>query len=87
MKLYTEYLTVNYGKDKVELQVDFEGGTYPGYYLRAYLKTSPERNNFFVRKLLATDYDNIDDFNKAVKLLQKDKQFIINILLAPYEQA
>lgn len=87
MKLYTEYLAVNYGKDKVELQVDFEGGTYPGYYLRAYLKTSPERNNFYIKKLLVADDDNIDDFNKAVKLLQEDKQFIINILLAPYEQA
>jgi len=87
MKLYTEYLTVNHGKDKVKLQIDFEDGTYAGYYLRAYLETSQERNNFFSRKILLTEQHTTDDFNKAVKLLQEDKQFIINILLAPYEQA
>ena len=87
MKLYTEYLTVNYGKDKVELQIHFEEGDHPGYYLRAYLRTSEERSNFRLHKLLATEAHIIDDFNKAVKLLQEDKQFIINILLAPYEQA
>lgn len=86
MKLYTEYLTVNYGKDKVKLEVHFEDGGYPGYYLRAYLKTSPDRSNFYVKKLLVTEEDTIDDLNKAVKLLQEDKQFIINILLAPYGQ-
>lgn len=87
MKLYTEHLTVNYSKDKVKLQIDFEEGSYSGYYLRAYLETSKERNNFFSRKILLSEQHTTDDFNKAVKLLQEDKQFIINILLAPYEQS
>ena len=87
MKLYTEHLTVNYGKDKVKLEVHFEDGDYPGYYLRAYLKTSPDRSNFRLHKLLMVEVHTIDDLDKAVTRLQQDKQFIINILLAPYEQA